>query len=192
METVPTLRGAQVILRKIREGDIDDRLAIGRHHEFVHMCGGETLPQPEYPERRVWEAWYESQKDAPFSWVIEYDGRCIGMAGFHALSPEDRSARYRIGIFDVRCHSRGIGTEVTRLLLEYGFRTMKWHRIDLKVLEYNRRAIRCYEKCGFQQEGLLRESAWIEGGYYADIIMSILDYEYADLLEREKERSPAP
>ena len=183
METVPTLRGARVILRKIRESDIDDRLAIGKHHEFVHMCGGETLPRPVYPERRVWEDWYASYKDAPFFWVIEYEGRCIGTAGFHAISPEDRSAFYRIGIFDVRCHSLGLGTEATNLLLEYGFKTMNWHRIALKVLEYNSRGIRCYEKCGFQREGLLRESALIEGRYYSDIMMSMLDDEYFRLTE---------
>ena len=42
--TVPLLRGEKVLLRPVRETDIDDRLAIGRRHEFVHMCGGEALP----------------------------------------------------------------------------------------------------------------------------------------------------
>lgn len=55
---------------------------------------------------------------------------------------------------------------------------MKWHRIDLKVLDYNLRGIRCYEKCGFKKDGVLRENAYIEGKYYSDIVMSILDYEY--------------
>jgi len=55
---------------------------------------------------------------------------------------------------------------------------MKWHRIDLKVLDYNHRGIRCYEKCGFKKDGILRENALIDGKYYSDIVMSILDYEY--------------
>lgn len=175
---IPPLTGDGILLRKIRESDIDDRLAIGRHHKFVHNCGGETLPVPEYPDRQVWESWYAGQAGAPYTWIIQERGRCIGSAGFHYLSREDRSATYRIGIFDPACHSRGIGTQVTRLLLGYGFDVMGLHRIDLKVLEYNRRAIRCYEKCGFVREGVLRESAYIEGRYYSDILMSILEPEY--------------
>lgn len=178
MKTVPTIQGAQIKLRKIQESDIDDRLAIGRHHEFVHMCGGETLSKPEYPSRDTWVDWYTNTKIADYSWIIDLDGHCIGSAGFHHVSEEDHSATYRIGIFDVNLHSRGIGTEVTNLLLEYGFKTKKWHRIELKVLEYNYRGIRCYEKCGFKKDGVLRESAFIEGRYYSDIVMSILDYEY--------------
>ena len=176
--TVPLLRGEKVLLRPVRESDIDDRLAIGRHHEFVHMCGGEALSSPEYPERAVWEAWYQSSKNDPFCWILEVDGRCIGSAGFHRISDSDRSAVYRIGIFDPRYHSHGIGTEATRLLLEYGFETMGWHRIECKVLDYNKRAIRCYEKCGFRREGFLRDSARIGGNYSSDIVMGILEEEY--------------
>lgn len=71
MEPVPTIKGVRVTLRKVKEEDIEDRLAIGRHHEFVHMCGGNTLAEPEYPGREIWEAWYKSCKDTPYLWVIE-------------------------------------------------------------------------------------------------------------------------
>ena len=67
MSGVPTIKGKNGILRKIRESDIDDRFTIGRHHEFVHMCGGESIDQTEYPNREVWVNWYESQKDAEYS-----------------------------------------------------------------------------------------------------------------------------
>lgn len=176
----PALAGREILLRKIKPSDIDDRLRIGRHHEFIHMCGGETLPQPEFPDRKYWSDWYESHKDVAFLWIIEKDRHCIGSAGFHHISEEDHSATYYIGIFDPNYHSKGIGSETTRLLLRYGFDVMQWHRIDLKVLDYNTRAIRCYEKCGFRKDGILRESAYIEGRYYSDIIMSILDYEYRE------------
>lgn len=36
---------------------------------------------------------------------------------------------------------------------------MKLHRVGLKVPKYNKRAIRCYEKCGFKTDGILRDSA---------------------------------
>ena len=178
MGKVPIIKGNTVILRPIQESDIDDRLVLGRQHEFIHMCGGETLNKTEYPPRDTWVKWYETTKSADFSWIIEYNRKCIGSAGFHHISVEDNCATYRIGIFDSSCHSKGIGTEVTKLLLGYGFDICNWHRIDLKVLDYNLRGIKCYEKCGFKRDGVLRENAYIEGKYYSDIIMSILDYEF--------------
>lgn len=178
MSETPSIHGKQILLRKIRESDIDDRRKIGRQHEFIHMCGGESLPVTEYPDRAFWEGWYSSNKDESLLWIIDINNHCIGSAGFHRISIEDHSATYRIGIYDHNYHSRGIGTEVTQLLLKYGFETMKWHRIDLRVLNYNLRGIHCYEKCGFKKDGLLRENAFIEGKYYSDIVMSILDYEY--------------
>jgi len=44
--------------------------------------------------------------------------------------------------------------------------------------QYNRRAIRCYGKCGFIKEGLDLKGALIEGKYETDIYMGILENEY--------------
>ena len=153
-------------------------MRLGRQPEYIHMCGGGRLTEPEYPARREWGRWYHRARTEEYSWMIDLDGHAIGTAGFHHISEADNCATYRIGIFDVNRYSQGIGTDATRLLLEYGFQIKKWHRIDLKVLEYNHRGIRCYEKCGFKRDGILRESACIDGIYYSDIVMSILDYEY--------------
>jgi RimJ/RimL family protein N-acetyltransferase len=112
------------------------------------------------------------------AFIIEFSGRCVGEARFHDISGADRSAVYAVGIFDTSLYSQGIGTEVTRLMLDYGFSRLKLHRIELKVLEYNRRGIRCYEKCGFRRDGVLRESAFIDGAWHSDIVMSILEGEY--------------
>jgi hypothetical protein len=60
------------------------------------------------------------------------------------------------------------------------------HRVDLRVLEYNKRAIRCFEKCGFVIEGRIREDALIEDKWETDIMMSILDYEYEKLKKQEQ------
>lgn len=143
----------------------------------MHTCGGETLHKNEYPPIEKWRDWYERQKNSEYSWIIEFENRCIGSAGFHNISYEDKNATYRIGIFDTNLHSKGVGTAVTKLLLNYAFKMYKWHRIQLKVLDYNHRAIKCYEKCGFKIDGILRESALIEGKYHSDIIMSIINPE---------------
>jgi RimJ/RimL family protein N-acetyltransferase len=55
---------------------------------------------------------------------------------------------------------------------------LKLHRIDLRVLAFNQRAIACYEKCGFVREGVVREGVFIAGEWQSDVLMSILEHEY--------------
>ena len=50
MHEQPTLADYDIVLWKIKPSDIDDRLQIGRHHEFIYMCGGETWEKPDYPD----------------------------------------------------------------------------------------------------------------------------------------------
>lgn len=53
--------------------------------------------------------------------------------------------------------------------------------MDLRVLDYTKRAIACYAKCKFVKEGDEREGAWIAGRYERDVMMSVLDREYKAL-----------
>ncbi|MDR0861894.1 MAG: GNAT family N-acetyltransferase [Oscillospiraceae bacterium] len=50
---------------------------------------------------------------------------------------------------------------------------------------YGARGLRCYEKCGFRREGVLRESARIDGAWHADIIMSILENEWRETNDKD-------
>ncbi|MCI2424239.1 GNAT family N-acetyltransferase [Saccharopolyspora sp. K220] len=75
---------------------------------------------------------------------------------------------------------RGLGSEATQLVLEYAFTELGLHRVDLRVLAFNERAIACYTTCGFVIEGRERETALIDGRWHDDVMMSILDHEYHD------------
>ena len=109
------LKGQTVLLRDIKESDIDDRHILGKNDEFIYMCGGNRDGRTLYPDREHWVAWYESFKKNECAWIIEYNGKCIGSARLHHISETDRSATYAIGIFDVTLLSKGIGSEVTSL-----------------------------------------------------------------------------
>jgi RimJ/RimL family protein N-acetyltransferase len=57
------------------------------------------------------------------------------------------------------------------------------------VVDYNLWAIRAYQKCGFVVEGREREAAFVDGIWHDDVMMAILDREYAEI-ERGKARVP--
>ena len=56
---------------------------------------------------------------------------------------------------------------------------MSLHKIYLRVLEYNARAIRTYEKCGFHIEGTLREEMKVQDRWHNLIYMGVLADDFA-------------
>lgn len=179
MNQAPTFRSERLIFRKPKKSDIQDRFACGIHAEIERMCGRDTrfLTPLTYQEA---EQWVERLMARPLGWAVEYEGRCIGQARLK-VSDKDQKARYAVGLFDPNLLGLGLGTEITRAVLKYAFETLELHRVELRVLEMNTRAIACYEKCGFVQEGVEREGAFVDGKWENDWIMSILDREYQRL-----------
>ena len=66
-------------------------------------------------------------------------------------------------------------------MLEYAFNVLKLHRLSVRVVEYNTRAIRAYQKCGFVVEGREREAAFVDGIWHDDVVMGIVDREYMEI-----------
>ncbi len=144
------------------------------------MFGGAAATPAAMTEADV-EVWYRRFARDPLGWVIEAQGRCVGNTFLHSLDEHDRHATFAIGIFDATLWSQGLGTEATRLVLRHAFDKLRLHRVELRVLEYNARAIACYRKCGFIEEGIEREDALIDGRWYSDLRMGILEHEYRAL-----------
>jgi RimJ/RimL family protein N-acetyltransferase len=66
-----------------------------------------------------------------------------------------------------------------RIIVGYGFREMGLHRIRLAVAPFNLAGIRAYQKAGFVEEGRRREPVLHDGRWYDEVLMSILDREWA-------------
>ncbi len=84
----------------------------------------------------------------------------------------------------------GLGRACVRLLAQMAFRDLGAHRFWLDVKSLNERALALYRSEGFVEEGRLRESVRIAGGYDSLVVMSLLEHEHAALL-REREQGAA-
>lgn len=79
-----------------------------------------------------------------------------------------------------RGRGRGIGTEATRLIVGHGFEQLGLHRIALELYSHNHRARRVYEKVGFVEEGVRRQTQLRDGEWADETLMAILAHEWAD------------
>jgi ribosomal-protein-alanine N-acetyltransferase len=154
----------------------------GKDPEIIRKAGGSPAfeePMPMSSDEA--EAWYEqvSSDPNPLHWAIELQGRFVGTARLHSVGEADSRSRYAVGLLDRKLLGNGLGRQVIRLVLGFGFQRLGLHRIDLRVLAFNERAIRCYLRCGFTEEGREREAARVNEGWHDDVIMGILEQEFA-------------
>ena len=166
-----------IVLRAPCKRDIQERLRIGRDAELVRLHGGDPS-RAKQPTLGGVEEWYQRLLHSPHTWVVEFEDEYVGTTRLHSLNEQDRRARYAISIQDSAKRGQGIGTKATKLVLRYAFEALQLHRVDLRVLDFNHRAITCYQKCGFVEEGIERETYFSDGKWHNDIIMSILEDEY--------------
>lgn len=73
---------------------------------------------------------------------------------------------------------RGIATEVTLLLLEFGFRNKELNRISASCDLQNIGSQKVLEKSGMVKEGLLRQNLRMKKGWRDSLLYSILKTEY--------------
>lgn len=102
------------------------------------------------------------------------DDKVIGFIELNGFDWAARNGWVGIGIGDRDYRGKGFGTEAMQLLLQYAFEGLNLHRVNLCVFSYNKRAIRSYEKSGFQYEGTQREVIFKEDQRWDIIDMGIL------------------
>jgi ribosomal-protein-alanine N-acetyltransferase len=119
-------------------------------------------------------------KEDEIIWIIaeRQSDKCLGHAGLYNIDHRVRKAEFAIMIGDKTKWGGGIGTLVTRSVIEYGFRQLNLHRMYLTVLKANERAIKLYEKLGFKHEGVFRDDQFRDGEYIDVVSMAILEQEW--------------
>lgn len=171
------LRGERVALRPLEPEDLEPCLRWINDPEILQYV---SRVHPMHREReREWLAGLgKSESDAVFGIALADGGRLVGSCGLHKIRLPNRSAELGILIGETEFQGQGLGAESVRLLCGYGFDWLGLHRIELRVYAYNRRAIRCYEKCGFRREGVLREGRFWAGRFHDVLLMGLLEHEH--------------
>lgn len=106
------------------------------------------------------QAWFASlAQDATQSvWAIEQNelGH-IGNVGLKNIDRQHRLGEYWIYLGNTEAQGHGFATAATELALEQAFDKLGLRKVYLHVNPDNHAALRVYERCGFEHEGLLRQ-----------------------------------
>jgi RimJ/RimL family protein N-acetyltransferase len=174
------LVGELIRLRGVRDDDLPVLAAWEMDPGRLTTLSSWVVPPSEAAARERITRWSANDKDNLGFAIetLEDPPALVGNVGLWGARPKDRCAT--IGIALGREYvGRGYGTDAMRVIVSYGFREMGLHRIQLGVAPFNPAGIRAYEKAGFVEEGRLRESVLHDGRWYDEVLMSVLDHEWA-------------
>lgn len=115
--------------------------------------------------------WFENALSDPQRqyWIIEADGRPVGLANLYDLSPEDAKSAWAYYIADPACRGLGIGAFVEFWIIEYVFRELGLGKLWCEVIVENDAVCRLHESFGFQREALYRQHVR-KGGKAVDVV----------------------
>jgi diamine N-acetyltransferase len=173
--------GEKIRLRAIEREDLP-RYAAWMSDAAVSENLSAQLPMGLVHEER----WYEENLKRPLEeQALALDAKKgrgkwehIGGAGYHMVDKRNRMAECGLFIGLRRNWDKGYGRDALRTLLGYGFETLNFNRVQLRVMEFNARAIHLYESIGFVREGSLREAHFYKGRYWDLHLYSILRREW--------------
>ena len=114
-----------------------------------------------------------SKNDIVFSVEVKNGNIFIGTTGLYLINWVARRAQFRILLGDVKSYGKGLGTQATKLVVEYGFNRLNLESIYLGVNEENIAAIKTYEKAGFIADGKYKKFIYNNGKYYDSVNMTI-------------------
>jgi RimJ/RimL family protein N-acetyltransferase len=116
------------------------------------------------------------------------DDRVIGMIELQDIKWPAGDSFLGIAVGEREYWGKGYGSDALNIFLGYAFRQVGLKRVSLTVFEYNPRAIRAYEKAGFQHEGRARQALNRDGRRWDLLFMGILREEWEERQQKGEAR----
>jgi RimJ/RimL family protein N-acetyltransferase len=173
----PILTGSKIILRPMMGDDAPAMFASLADEESMRLTGSQQTSTFEQVQQFC-QKLYEADDRADYAITRQEDGLYVGEVVLNEIDWLNRSANFRIALASQQFFGKGYGSEATQLIIDYGFRQLNLHRIELEVFDFNPRAQHVYEKVGFVKEGVRRDVLLWQGQYHSAITMSLLAPEY--------------
>lgn len=172
-------RGEQVLIRPIEVEDVPILHKWMNDPDLLdYVWAGVLHP---IPLEKMEQLFYEELADSSQKGFLICDLKTeqpIGKVEVTGMMQRDQRGSLTIILGEKEFWGEGYGTEAMILFLNYCFRILNLRRIALEVYEYNQRAIRAYEKVGFQKEGRVRRSVFKNGKYIDEYVMAVLQDEF--------------
>jgi ribosomal-protein-serine acetyltransferase len=108
---------------------------------------------------------------------IWYKGDLAGGVRYHEIDWSHRMTELGYWISE-RFEGKGLVIKTCRVLIDYAFNELNLNRIVISCSTENQRSWAIPEKLGFQQEGILRQSEWLQDRFVDMFVYGLLAEEW--------------
>lgn len=176
MKYFPKIKGRNVYLSPMNPDDYEIYTRWINDLSTSIPLGAATIGYSLMKEKEVLEK--ISKEDHMFAIVDAVSNEAIGNCSLFDLKQIHGTAELGIFLGASENRNKGYGAEAVELLLNYGFRMLNLHNIKLGVFSFNERGIACYKKCGFREYGRRHEAFRINGRWFDEVHMEILEQDF--------------
>ena len=164
--------GEKIILREIEEGDLNS-IVKWRNDPAILRWLFSYSPLSKVKQRKWYEKYLDDVTQQIFIIEVKEEKIPIGTVGLTNIDYKNQRGELTIIIGEKNYRGRGLGDECLNLLVKFAFDEMNLRKIKTLVFSDNEKAIKLYEKCGFVEEGVLKEEIFKDGMYKDVLIMGI-------------------
>jgi len=174
LQTFPLLETERLVLRQMEHEDAKD--------SFLFLADEETMrfydppfTQFEQAEKSILRHQKRFADREAIRWGITLKGedKVVGNCGY-AWDADNFSAALSY-ILAKPYWNKGIMSEALAAILQFGFDSCRLHRIEAHVALPNHASAQVLRKLGFQEEGLLRESLYVDHQFYDEKMFALLN-----------------
>jgi RimJ/RimL family protein N-acetyltransferase len=175
-------KGKKVELRSAEKSDAAAYYKIWndcRTREFLSPAG--MFPQSMAEAEKLLENIASPQrKDIACTFAITFKGKFIGLCGYDNRNTRAGTCSVSIMIAPA-VWGKGLGTDAFFVLLKFLFGELNVRKVQLSVFAEHKRAVACYKKLGFREEGLFKEQFYRDGGYHDELHMALFARDASDI-----------
>lgn len=167
----------KIKIRKIDDSDTNSILK-WRNSQHVMNVFIDRNPLTEQTHLLWLENYVKTGKVAQYIAYDEDNKVDFGSVYLRDIDHKNKKAEFGIFIGEKEYIGRGVGSEITRQLVNKGFNELGLNRIYARILKYNDASYNMFIKLGFKKDAVLREDVIINDEPVDVYIVSILKEEW--------------
>jgi len=162
-----------VIIRPLKKKDLALLIKWLKDPEVNMFLSSSFADLDTDKESRWFKEMSFSINDFMFAIETSENKKYIGICGLHKINWDEKKADFGIAIGDKDYWGKGFGSDAIKATTKFAFKTLGLTNTTLSVYEYNKRAIRSYEKCGFKRKDILKKDHLYNNIYWDTLIMEL-------------------